>query len=38
MTSLPTPLIVVAILALLFVLERFFPLRKRTRVLVGRAV
>src|SRR5207237_4209370 len=36
MRSLPTPLIVVAILALLFVLERLFPLRKRTRVLVGR--
>ena len=36
MRSLPTPLIVVAILALLFVLERLFPLRKRTRVLAGR--
>ena len=36
MRSLPTPLIVVAILALLLVLERLFPLRKRTRVLAGR--
>src|SRR5947208_12105056 len=36
MKSLPTPLIVVAILALFFVLERFFPLRKSTRMLVGR--
>ena len=36
MGSLPTPLIVVAILALLFVLERRFPLRKTTCVLVGR--
>ena len=36
MRSLPTPLIVVAILALLFVLERRFPLRKTTCVLVGR--
>src|SRR6266699_4678261 len=36
MKSLPTPLIVVAILALFFVLERFFPLRKSTHILVGR--
>ncbi|HWX16859.1 MAG TPA: hypothetical protein VNY07_09760 [Chthoniobacterales bacterium] len=36
MRSLPTPLIVVAILALLFVLERFFPLRKTMCALVGR--
>jgi sterol desaturase/sphingolipid hydroxylase (fatty acid hydroxylase superfamily) len=36
MKSLPTPLIVVAILAVLFALERFFPLRKNTRVLIGR--
>jgi sterol desaturase/sphingolipid hydroxylase (fatty acid hydroxylase superfamily) len=34
--SLPTPVIVVTILALLFVLERLFPLRNRTRALVGR--
>lgn len=31
-----TPLIVVGIFALLFVLERFFPLRKRTCLLIGR--
>jgi sterol desaturase/sphingolipid hydroxylase (fatty acid hydroxylase superfamily) len=30
-----TPLIVVGIFALLFVLERFFPLRKRTCLLIG---
>jgi sterol desaturase/sphingolipid hydroxylase (fatty acid hydroxylase superfamily) len=33
---LRTPLIVIGIFALLFVLERFFPLRKRTRLLIGR--
>jgi sterol desaturase/sphingolipid hydroxylase (fatty acid hydroxylase superfamily) len=33
---IPTPLIVLAVLTLLFLLERLFPLRKRTRVLVGR--
>jgi sterol desaturase/sphingolipid hydroxylase (fatty acid hydroxylase superfamily) len=33
---LRTPLIVVGIFAFLFVLERFFPLRKRTCVLIGR--
>lgn len=31
MRPLPTPLIVLAVFALLFVLERLFPLRKRTR-------
>ena len=36
MKSLPTPLVVLVTLALLFVLERLFPLRKSTRVLVGR--
>jgi sterol desaturase/sphingolipid hydroxylase (fatty acid hydroxylase superfamily) len=36
MKSLPTPLIVIAILVLFFVLERLFPLRKNTRLIVGR--
>jgi len=36
MKFLPTPLIVLTILAVLLVLEQFFPLRKSTRVLVGR--
>src|SRR5437763_16292085 len=31
-----TPLIVLATLVVLFVLERLFPLRKRTRALIGR--
>jgi sterol desaturase/sphingolipid hydroxylase (fatty acid hydroxylase superfamily) len=35
---LRTPLIVVGIFALLLVLERFFPLRKRTCVLIGRVL
>jgi sterol desaturase/sphingolipid hydroxylase (fatty acid hydroxylase superfamily) len=38
MKSFPTPLIVVAILALLFVLERLFPLRKSTRQTVTRVL
>jgi sterol desaturase/sphingolipid hydroxylase (fatty acid hydroxylase superfamily) len=38
MKSPPTPLIVVAILALLFVLERLFPLRKSTRQTVTRVL
>jgi sterol desaturase/sphingolipid hydroxylase (fatty acid hydroxylase superfamily) len=33
---LRTPLIVIGIFVLLFVLERFFPLRKRTCLLIGR--
>jgi sterol desaturase/sphingolipid hydroxylase (fatty acid hydroxylase superfamily) len=36
MKSLPTPVIAVAVFALLFVVERFFPLRKATRSLVTR--
>jgi sterol desaturase/sphingolipid hydroxylase (fatty acid hydroxylase superfamily) len=36
MKNLPTPLIAVAVFALLFVLERLFPLRKTTRSLVTR--
>jgi sterol desaturase/sphingolipid hydroxylase (fatty acid hydroxylase superfamily) len=36
MKSLPTPIIAVAVFALLFVVERFFPLRKATRSLVRR--
>ena len=36
MNYLRTPLIVIGIFALLFVLERFFPLRKRTCLLIGR--
>jgi sterol desaturase/sphingolipid hydroxylase (fatty acid hydroxylase superfamily) len=36
MKSLPTPLIPVAVFALLFVVERFFPLRKTTRSLLAR--
>ena len=36
MKNLPTPLIVVAVFALLFVLESFFPLRKATRSLLAR--
>ena len=36
MKSVLTPLIVLATLVLLFVLERLFPLRKITRALVGR--
>ena len=36
MKSLPTPVIAVAVFALLFVAERFFPLRKATRSLVRR--
>jgi sterol desaturase/sphingolipid hydroxylase (fatty acid hydroxylase superfamily) len=36
MKSLPTPVIAVAVFALLFVVERFFPLRKATRSLVRR--
>jgi sterol desaturase/sphingolipid hydroxylase (fatty acid hydroxylase superfamily) len=35
---LTTPVIVVAILAVLFALERLFPLRKSTRLLIGRLV
>ena len=38
MNYLQTPLIVVGIFALLLVLERFFPLRKRTCVLIGRVL
>lgn len=38
MNYLRTPLIVVGIFALLLVLERFFPLRKRTCVLIGRVL
>ena len=36
MQNLPTPLIAVAIFVLLFVVERFFPLRKATRSLLAR--
>ena len=36
MKGLPAPLIPVAIFALLFILERFFPLRKATRSLLAR--
>src|SRR5450432_787017 len=36
MKDLQTPTIAVAVCALLFVAERFFPLRKSTRSLVGR--
>jgi sterol desaturase/sphingolipid hydroxylase (fatty acid hydroxylase superfamily) len=36
MNNLPTPLIAVAGFALLFVLERFFPLRKTTQSLLAR--
>src|SRR5260370_36642258 len=36
MNNLPTPLIAAAVFALLFVLERFFPLRNTTRSLVAR--
>ncbi len=36
MTFLRTPLVVLAIFAILFLLERLFPLRKNTRALVGR--
>ncbi|MBV9129152.1 MAG: sterol desaturase family protein [Verrucomicrobia bacterium] len=36
MKSLPTPVIAVAVFALLFVFERFFPLRKATRSLLTR--
>jgi hypothetical protein len=36
MKNLPTPLIAVAIFTLLFLLERFFPLRKTTRSLIAR--
>ena len=36
MNNLPTSLIAAAVFALLFVLERFFPLRNTTRSLVAR--
>jgi sterol desaturase/sphingolipid hydroxylase (fatty acid hydroxylase superfamily) len=36
MKNLPTPLIAVAIFTVLFLLERFFPLRKTTRSLIAR--
>ena len=36
MKDLPTPIIAIAVCALLFVAERFFPLRKATRSLVAR--
>jgi hypothetical protein len=36
MKNLPTPLIAVAIFTVLFLLERFFPLRKTTRSLIVR--
>ena len=36
MKNLPTPLVAAAVFALLFVLERFFPLRNTTRSLVAR--
>src|SRR6267154_5453514 len=36
MKDLPTPIIAVAVCALLFVAERFFPLRKATRSLIAR--
>src|SRR6201998_3309495 len=36
MKNLPTPLIAVAIFTLLFLLERFFPLRKTTQSLIAR--
>jgi sterol desaturase/sphingolipid hydroxylase (fatty acid hydroxylase superfamily) len=36
MRNLPTPLIAVTVFALLFVAERFFPLRKATRSLLSR--
>src|ERR1700721_1982493 len=36
MKDLPTPIIAVAVCALLFVAERFFPLRKTTRSLIAR--
>ena len=36
MNALPTLVIAVAVFALLFVLERFFPLRKTTQSLLGR--
>ena len=36
MQNLPTPLIAIAVFVLLFVLERFFPLRKATRSLLAR--
>lgn len=38
MKSLPTPLIAVAVFALLFLLERFYPLRKTTRSLIARLI
>ncbi|HEU0048890.1 MAG TPA: hypothetical protein VFQ43_14965, partial [Nitrososphaera sp.] len=38
MKALGTSVGVVAIFALLFILERFFPLRPRTRSLLGRLV
>jgi sterol desaturase/sphingolipid hydroxylase (fatty acid hydroxylase superfamily) len=38
MKGLPTPLIAAAVFALLFLLERFFPLRKTTRSLIARLV
>src|ERR1700719_2027060 len=36
MKDLPTPIIAVAVCVLLFVAERFFPLRKTTRSLIAR--
>jgi hypothetical protein len=36
MKDLPTPIIAIAVCALLFVAERFFPLRKATRSLIAR--
>src|ERR1700730_4746487 len=36
MKDLPTPIIAVAVGALLFVAERFFPLRKATRSVIAR--
>jgi hypothetical protein len=36
MNNLPTPLIAAAVFALLFFLERFFPLRNTARSLVAR--
>ena len=36
MRDLPTPIIAVAVCALLFVAERFFPLRKAARSLIAR--
>jgi sterol desaturase/sphingolipid hydroxylase (fatty acid hydroxylase superfamily) len=36
MKNLPTPLITATVFALLFLLERFFPLRKTTRSLIAR--